>query len=105
MLAVERQLTVLTKTNAHIQRLQTITSVGFLTGTALVAAVGTPDRFPDGKHLYRWLDLTTRENSSGNRHHLGKITKQGEVYLRTLLIHGARSVLTPINTQARQLGG
>ena len=96
MVGVERQLKALTKTNADIQRLQTVAGVRLLTSTALVAAVGTPDRFPDRKHLSSWLGLTARENSSGNRRHLGKITKQGDVYLRTLLIHGARSVLTRI---------
>ncbi len=101
MVGIERQLKALTKTNADIQRLQTVAGVGLLTSTALVAAVGTPDRFPDGKHLSSWLGLTARENSSGNRRHLGKITKQGDVYLRTLLIHGARSVLTRINTLQR----
>ena len=68
---------------------------------AALAAVGSPDRFPDGKHLSSWLGLTARETSSGSRRHLGKITKQGDVYIRTLLIHGARSVLTRIKTLLR----
>ena len=101
MIGVERQLKALTKTNADIQRLQTVAGVGLLTSTALVAAVGAPDRFPDGKHLSSWLGLTGREHSSGNRRHIGKITKQGDVYIRTLLIHGARSVLTRIKTLLR----
>ncbi len=101
MVGVERQLKALTKTNADIQRLQTVAGVGLLTSTALVAAVGSPERFPDGKHLSSWLGLTAREHSSGTRRHLGKITKQGDVYIRTLLIHGARSVLTRIKTLQR----
>lgn len=101
MAAVERQLKTLTKANADVQRLQTVAGVGLLTSTALVAAVGAPGRFPDGKHLSSWLGLTSRESSSGNRRHLGKITKQGDVYIRTLLIHGARSVLTRIKTLQR----
>ena len=101
MLAVERQLKVLTQANPDIQRLQTIAGVGLLTSTALVAAVGSPQRFPDGKHLSSWLGLTAREHSSGTRRHLGKITKQGDVYLRTLLVHGARSVLTRAKTLQR----
>jgi transposase len=101
MAAVERQLNLLTKANADVQRLQTVAGVGLLTSTALVAAVGSPARFPDGKHLSSWLGLTSREHSSGNRRHLGKITKQGDTYLRTLLIHGARSVLTRIKTLQR----
>lgn len=101
MTDVERQLKHLTKTNVDIQRLQTIAGVGLLTSTALVAAVGSPQRFPDGKHLSSWLGLTSREHSSGQRRHLGKITKQGDVYIRTLLVHGARSVLTRIKTLQR----
>jgi len=101
MAAVERQLKLLTKANADVQRLQTVAGVGLLTSTALVAAVGAPERFPDGKHLSSWLGLTSRESSSGNRRHLGKITKQGDVYIRTLLVHGARSVLTRIKTLQR----
>ena len=101
MLSVERQLKALTKAHADIQRLQTVAGVGLLTSTALVAAVGTPHRFPDGKHLSSWLGLTGREDSSGSRRHIGKITQQGDVYLRTLLIHGARSVLTRIKTLLR----
>lgn len=101
MAAVERQLKVLTKANADVQRLQTVAGVGLLTSTALVAAVGSPDRFPDGKHLSSWLGLTARENSSGDQRQLGKLTKQGDTYLRTLLVHGARSVLTRIKTLQR----
>lgn len=98
---VERQLKSLTQHNTDVRRLQTVAGVGLLTSTALVAAVGSPQRFPSGKHLSSWLGLTSREHSSGNRRHLGKITKQGDVYLRTLLIHGARSVLTRIKTLQR----
>lgn len=101
MAAVERQLKALTKANADVQRLQTVTGAGLLTSTALVAAVGSPERFPDGKHFSSWLGLTSREHSSGNRRRLGKITKQGDVYVRTLLVHGARSVLTRIKTLQR----
>lgn len=98
---VERQLKALTKHNTDVQRLQTIAGVGLLTSTALVAAVGNPQRFPSGKHLSSWLGLTSSEHSSGNRRRLGKITKQGDTYLRTLLVHGARSLLSRIKTLQR----
>jgi len=54
---------------------------------------------PTGRHFAAWLGITPRESSSGNRRNLGRITKRGDVYLRTLLIHGARSVLA----RAKQL--
>ena len=97
--SIERQLKALTKSNPDVQRLQSVIGIGVLTSTALVAAVGSPHRFPDGRRLASWLGLTPREHSSGNQRHLGRITKQGDSYLRMLLTHGARSLLT----RAKQL--
>ena len=77
---------------------------------ALVACVGDVRRFPSGRHFASYLGLTPREHSSGTRRHLGAISKQGDRYLRTLLMHGARAVLshsgnltktTPFRTWAR----
>jgi len=101
MAAIECELKTLTRHNDDVQRLQTVVGVGLLTSTALVAAVGSPARFPDGKHFSSWLGLTAREHSSGSRRHLGSLTKQGDVYLRTLLVHGARSVLNRAKALAR----
>ena len=99
MTSIERQLKALTKGKPEVQRLQTVAGIGLLTSTAMVAAVGSPHHFPDGRRLASWLGLTPREHSSGNQRHLGQITKQGDSYLRMLLTHGARSVLT----RAKQL--
>jgi len=76
-----------------IGRLRTISGVGLLTATALVAFVGDVQRFPSGRHFASYLGLTPRETSSGLRRRLGAISKRGDPYLRMLLIHGARSVL------------
>ena len=81
--------------------LRSIPGIGLLTATALVAAVGDVLRFPSGRHLASWLGLTPRERSSGNVRHLGGISKRGDRYLRTLLIHGGRSLLAA----ARRCGG
>jgi len=59
----------------------------------MVGFVGDVQRFPSGRHFACYLGLTPREHSSGSRRRLGRISKQGDVYLRTLLIHGARAVL------------
>jgi transposase len=59
----------------------------------MVATAGSASHFPSGRQFAAWLGITPRESSSGFRHNLGRITKRGDVYLRTLLIHGARSVL------------
>ena len=70
-----------------------IPGVGLLTSTALLSTVGDIQRFPSGRHFACWLGLTPSERSSAERRRLGKISKQGDVYCRTLLVHGARSAL------------
>jgi transposase len=90
---IERQLEALTDQTPAIQRLLTVPGIGLLTATALFAFVVNVHRFPSARHLASYLGLTPRERSSGNTRRLGAITKRGDVYLRTLLVHGARSVL------------
>ena len=74
-------------------KLLSIPGVGLITATALVASVGNVERFPTARHFASYLGLTPHERSSGMRRRLGRISKRGDVYLRTLLIHGSRSVL------------
>jgi transposase len=93
MRLVETQLETLGKQIDAVALLRTIPGVGPLTSTALVAFVGDVTRFPSSRHFAGYLGLTPREKSSGSIRRLGGITKHGDVYLRTLLIHGARSVL------------
>jgi len=90
---VEAQLEGIARQSPLVARLRTIPGVGLLTATALVASVGDLRRFPSARHFASSLGLTPRESSSGNVRRLGRITKRGDPYLRTLLIHGARSVL------------
>lgn len=91
---VERALESIAEGSDEIQRLRTVPGVGLLTATALVAFVGDLARFPSGRHFASYLGLTPREASSGLKRRLGRISKRGDPYLRMLLIHGARSVLT-----------
>lgn len=93
MAAVERQLAALAAQMPDIVRLQTIPGIGLITASALVACVGDATRFPDGRHFASYLGLTATEDSTGSTRRLGAISKQGDRYLRMLLIHGARSVL------------
>jgi transposase len=90
---VERQLEALAEQTPVVARLLTIPGVGLLTATALFGLVVDIHRFPSARHLASYLGLTPRERSSGNTRRLGAISKRGDVYLRTLLVHGARSVL------------
>jgi len=91
--AIETQLRILAKEMPVVAQLQSIPGIGLLTATGLVAFVGDIQRFPTGRHFASYLGLTPRERSSGQVRRIGRISKRGDVYLRTLLIHGARSVL------------
>ena len=70
-----------------------IEGIGPVTASAIVASVGTATTFSSGRQFAAWLGLTPRQHSSGGKTVLGGISKRGDVVLRTLLIHGARSVL------------
>lgn len=93
MAAIEVQLASEAEHDIAIQRYQRVPGVGMLTATALRAGAGELSRFRSGRHLAAWLGLVPREHSSGNQRRLGSITKRGDAYLRTLLIHGGRAVL------------
>ena len=75
------------------QRLAQMEGIGPLTATALVAAVGDATTFKNGRQLAAWLGLVPRQHSSGGKPTLLGISKGGQTYLRTLLIHGARAVI------------
>jgi transposase len=76
-----------------VRKLDEVSGIGVLTASAFKAAVGQPERFANGRQLSAWLGMTPREFSSGNSRKLGHISRQGNVCLRTLLIHGARAAL------------
>jgi transposase len=75
------------------RRLQTIAGVGPTTAAAMVASVSDANDFRNGRQFAAWLGLTPRQHSTGGKTRLGRITKRGDAYLRTLLILGARSTL------------
>ena len=91
--SVERELEALARQMPEVARLRSIPGVGLLTSTAMVGFVGDVRRFRSSRHFASYLGLTPRERSSGNRRRLGAISKQGNVYLRMLLIHGGRTLL------------
>jgi transposase len=74
-------------------RLQTLRGVGPMIATALVAAVGDGQQFANGRQMAASLGLTPRQHSSGNKERLLGISKRGDSYLRSLLVHGARSAV------------
>jgi len=75
------------------QRLMTIPGIGPLTATALVAAVSNASAFKNGRQCAAWIGLVPRQHSTGGKPRLLGISKRGDVYLRTLFIHGARATL------------
>ena len=91
--SVEHELEALARQMPEVERLRTIPGVGLLTATAMVGFVGDIRRFRSCRHFASYLGLTPREYSSGNQRRLGRISKRGDIYLRTLLIHGGRSLL------------
>jgi transposase len=93
MASIEGELARLADLSPVCQRLQTIPGVGLISATAFVGAVGDIGTFRTGRRFASWLGLTPKEHSSGQMRRLGAISKQGNVYLRTLLIHGARALL------------
>jgi transposase len=91
---LDREITRLADSNAVTKRLQQLRGVGPMVATALVATVGNADHYHKSRQMAASLGLTPKQHSSGGKDRLLGITKRGDVYLRTLLIHGARSVLT-----------
>ena len=85
-------------------RLTSIPGVGVLNATALVAAVGDASSFAKARDLGAWLGLVPKQSSTGGKARLLGISKRGNVYLRTLLIHGARAALPSLSQSDTPLG-
>ena len=90
---IEERLAVWHRQNAASRRIAAIPGVGVLSATAAVAAMGDPGAFRSGREFAAWLGLVPRHSGTGGRVRMLGISKRGDSYLRTLLIHGARSVL------------
>jgi len=81
-------------------RLEKIPGIGPLSASALVASIADVNSFANGRQLSAWLGLVPRQHSSGGKPALLGISKRGDVYLRTLLIHGARSAILAAQRKA-----
>jgi transposase len=99
--ALEKQLKHVVKDDVVIQQFMQINGIGLLSATAMRASVQSPSQFKSGRQLAAWLGITPKEYSSGNQRYLGRISKRGDKYLRTLIIHGARSVMVRIKIRQR----
>lgn len=93
MAELDAEILGIAKTDPVAQRLQQLRGVGPLIATAMVATVGDANQFTNGHQMAASIGLTPRQNSSGGKDRLLGISKRGDVYLRSLLIHGARSMM------------
>ncbi len=90
---LEVQIQIWHRDNVASRKLAQIPGIGPLTASALVASIGDANSFDNGRQLAAWLGLVPRQHSTGGKSNLLGISKRGDTYLRTLLIHGARSVI------------
>ncbi len=91
--ALDRRIACWVSGNATASKLTKLDGIGPITASAVVATAGNASVFKNGRQFAAWLGLVPRQYSSGGKTKLGRITKQGDRYLRVLLIHGARTVL------------
>lgn len=91
--ALDKELRVWHAENEASQRLAAIPGIGIITATAIAATVTDPDQFRSGRQFAAWLGLTPQQQSTGGKIRLGGISKQGDRYLRRLLVVGATAVM------------
>jgi transposase len=89
----DTQLNLAARDDERARRLMNLRGVGPIGASAIVATVGSAHEFRNGRQFAAWLGMVPRQYSSGGKARLGRITKAGDAYLRTLLIMGARAVL------------
>lgn len=101
LLAMEARVAVLNQhvarhadVDERVRQVQQLPGIGPVSASAVLASVGDAKQFTSGRDFAAWLGLVPSQHSSGGKHRLGGISKRGDVYLRTLLIHGARSCVT-----------
>jgi transposase len=93
---LERQIRLWHRENEPSCKLEAIAGFGPLTASAFVASVGDAKNFKNARQVPAWLGMVPRHEGTGGNVKMGGISKRGDVYLRTLLIHGARSVIAHI---------
>jgi transposase len=94
---IELRINAWHRVNEASRRLETIPGIGPIIASALAASISDPEVFKNGRELAAWIGLVPRQNSTGGKQRLGKISKQGDQYLRWLLVAGAMSVVLHAN--------
>ena len=90
---VTGEIETISKSEENCQRLMSVPGIGPIISTAVVAAIGTGDAFGRGRDFGAWLGLVPRQYSTGGKTVLGRISKRGSKYLRTLFIQAAHVIL------------
>ena len=91
--SIEKRIIVQHRSNEASKRLETIPGIGVIGATAIAATVPDPKAFRSGRDLAAWIGLVPRQDSTGGKQKLGPISKQGDQYLRRILVVGAHAVL------------
>jgi transposase len=102
---LEQQIKLWHRENEQSCKLEAIAGIGPLTASAYVASVGDAKSFKNARQVPAWLGMVPRHGGTGGKVKLGRISKRGDVYLRTLLIHGARSVIAQLERKPDQAEG
>jgi transposase len=103
--AISAEIDQIGEKKADCRRLRSVPGIGPLISTAVVAAIGTGEAFARGRDFAAWLGLVPRQYSTGGRTILGRISKRGSKYLRTLFIQAAKVILMrPHNWQRFSFG-
>ena len=100
MAALEKQIVLWHRSNEQSCQLEKIHGIGPITASALVASIGDAKSFKNARQAAAWVGLVPRQHSTGGKDRLLGISKRGDVYLRTLLINGARSVVRQAESHA-----
>jgi transposase len=91
--SISKQIEDIAKSHPLCNRLMSIEGIGALTATALYAAVGNATQFKKGRDMSAWLGVVPQQYSTGGRSRLGRISKRGNRYIRSLMVGGARAVV------------
>jgi transposase len=91
--SIEKRIMAQHRSDQESQRLETIPGIGVVGASAIAATVADPKVFRSGRDFAAWIGLVPRQDSTGGKHKLGPISKQGDRYLRRILVLGAHSVL------------
>ncbi|MDP1689712.1 MAG: IS110 family transposase, partial [bacterium] len=99
---MEGQIKLWHRENEQSHKLEAIAGIGPITASAFVASVGDAKSFKNARQVPAWLGMVPRQDGTGGKTTLGRISKRGDVYLRTMLIHGARSVIAQLERKPDQ---